>query len=75
MGEKYLQENNKWWVSAYNYAAEVQAELHRPPRVTIYDKDDAIAEILRRVKENGIEKRGLVDPAEFKEIVESVMVA
>jgi methanogen homocitrate synthase len=37
--------------------------------------DDAIAEILRRVKEKGIEKRGLVDPAEFREIVESVMVA
>jgi hypothetical protein len=37
--------------------------------------DDAIAEILRRVKAKGIEKRGLVDPAEFREIVESVMVA
>jgi isopropylmalate/homocitrate/citramalate synthase len=37
--------------------------------------DDAIAEILRRVKEKGIEKRGLVDQAEFRDIVESVMVA
>ena len=37
--------------------------------------DDTVAEILRRVKEKGIEKRGLVDQAEFREIVESVMVA
>jgi methanogen homocitrate synthase len=37
--------------------------------------DDAIAEMLRRVKEKGIEKRGLVSPEEFKEIVDSVVVA
>jgi isopropylmalate/homocitrate/citramalate synthase len=45
-------------------------------QIGITDADDeAIAEILRRVKEKGIEKRGLVDAAEFREIVESVTVA
>src|ERR1700726_2157128 len=36
MTEKYYRED-KWWVSPYNYVAEVQAELHLPPRVTIHD--------------------------------------
>src|ERR1019366_3920174 len=30
--------------------------------------DDAVAEMLRRVKDLGIEKRGLVSPAEFRDI-------
>jgi len=34
--------------------------------------DDAVSEILKRVKDKGIEKRGLVDDAEFREIVEAV---
>lgn len=37
--------------------------------------DEAIAEMLRRVKEKGIEKRGLVSSEEFREIVDSVLVA
>jgi isopropylmalate/homocitrate/citramalate synthase len=37
--------------------------------------DDAIAEMLKRVKERGIEKRGLLTQAEFKEIVEGVLAA
>jgi isopropylmalate/homocitrate/citramalate synthase len=37
--------------------------------------DEMVSEILRRVKELGIEKRGLLDPEEFREIVESVMGA
>ncbi len=37
--------------------------------------EDAINEMLRRVKDKGIEKRGLVTPDEFREIVESVLVA
>ena len=37
--------------------------------------DDAIAEMLRRVKEKGTEKRELVSPEEFREIVDSVLVA
>jgi isopropylmalate/homocitrate/citramalate synthase len=37
--------------------------------------DDAIAEMLRRVKEKGIEKRGLLSSEEFREIVDSVLVA
>src|SRR5712691_9633790 len=42
----------------------------------IRDADDgAIAEMLRRVKEKGIEKRGLVSPEEFREIADSVLVA
>src|ERR1700730_4905523 len=41
----------------------------------IRDADDgATAEMLRRVKEKGIEKRGLVSPEEFREIVDSVLV-
>src|SRR5713101_3664260 len=45
-------------------------------QIGITDADDeAIAEILRRVKEKGIEKRGLVDAAEFREIVESVLIS
>jgi methanogen homocitrate synthase len=35
--------------------------------------DEAITEMLRRVKERGTEKRGLLDAAEFQEIVESVL--
>ncbi|MGH9689277.1 MAG: 2-isopropylmalate synthase, partial [Candidatus Acidiferrales bacterium] len=34
--------------------------------------DDAVSEMLRRVKQLGETKRGLLDEAEFKEIVESV---
>jgi isopropylmalate/homocitrate/citramalate synthase len=35
--------------------------------------DEAVSEILRRVKEEGIRKRGLLDRDQFREIVESVM--
>jgi methanogen homocitrate synthase len=45
-------------------------------QIGIRDADDgAIAEMLRRVKEKGTEKRGLVTPEEFREIVDSVLVA
>jgi isopropylmalate/homocitrate/citramalate synthase len=45
-------------------------------KMGVRDTDDgAIAEMLRRVKEKGIEKRGLVSPEEFREIVDSVLVA
>jgi len=37
--------------------------------------DEAVTEMLKRVKELGIQKAGLVSPAEFKEIVDGVMVA
>jgi len=37
--------------------------------------DEAVTKMLRRVKEKGIEKRGLLTPAEFKEIVDGVLVA
>src|SRR5579863_4536439 len=37
--------------------------------------DEAVSEMLQRVKDKGIEKRGLLTPAEFKEIVEEVLVA
>jgi isopropylmalate/homocitrate/citramalate synthase len=37
--------------------------------------DEAVTEMLRRVKERGIEKRGLLDPSEFKQIVDAVLVA
>src|ERR1700733_5709356 len=37
--------------------------------------DEAVSEMLRRVKDKGIEKRGLLTPAEFKEMVEDVLVA
>jgi isopropylmalate/homocitrate/citramalate synthase len=35
--------------------------------------DDAVGEMLRLVKEKGIEKRGLVTPEEFREIVDGVL--
>jgi isopropylmalate/homocitrate/citramalate synthase len=42
----------------------------------ITDADDAaVTEMLRRVKDRGIEKRGLLTPAEFKDIVDDVLVA
>ena len=45
-------------------------------RMEIKDSsDEAVTEMLRRVKDKGEEKRGLVDAAEFKEIVESVLAA
>ena len=37
--------------------------------------DEVVSEILRRVKEEGIRKRGLLDRDEFQQIVESVMGA
>ena len=37
--------------------------------------DEAIGEMLKRVKDKGIEKRGLLTPEEFREIVDSVLVA
>jgi methanogen homocitrate synthase len=45
-------------------------------RMGITNADDqTVSEILRQVKEKGIEKRGLVDDAEFKQIVEAVMAS
>jgi isopropylmalate/homocitrate/citramalate synthase len=35
--------------------------------------DEAVSEMLRLVKDKGIEKRGLLSPDEFKDIVESVL--
>jgi len=35
--------------------------------------DEAVSEMLRRVKDLGMEKRGLVSPAEFSDIAESVL--
>jgi hypothetical protein len=37
--------------------------------------EETVSEILRRVKEEGIRKRGLLDQQEFQQIVESVMGA
>jgi isopropylmalate/homocitrate/citramalate synthase len=37
--------------------------------------DEVVSEILRRVKEDGIRKRGLLDQQEFQQIVESVIGA
>jgi isopropylmalate/homocitrate/citramalate synthase len=37
--------------------------------------DEAVAEMLQRVKQKGIEKRGLLTQAEFKEIVDGVLAA
>src|SRR6478672_11583490 len=37
--------------------------------------DEAVTEMLKRVKDLGIQKAGLVSPEEFKEIVDSVLVA
>ena len=37
--------------------------------------DEAVGEMLKRVKDKGIEKRGLLTPEEFREIVDSVLVA
>jgi methanogen homocitrate synthase len=35
--------------------------------------DNAVAEMLKRVKDKGIAKRGLLTQAEFKEIVDAVL--
>jgi isopropylmalate/homocitrate/citramalate synthase len=45
-------------------------------KLGIADADDeAIGEMLKRVKDKGIEKRGLLTDEEFREIVDSVLVA
>jgi len=45
-------------------------------KLGITDADDeAIGEMLKRVKDKGIEKRGLLTDEEFREIVDSVVVA
>ena len=36
--------------------------------------DETVSEILKRVKDKGIEKRGLLDQTEFQEIVDAVML-
>src|SRR5215472_11060179 len=36
MSEKYLREN-QWWVSPYNFIAEVTKQFHLPKRVSIHD--------------------------------------
>jgi hypothetical protein len=42
----------------------------------VADADDAaIGEMLKRVKDLGIEKRGLVNDAEFKAIVDEVLAS
>ena len=35
--------------------------------------DESIAEMLKQVKDKGIEKRGLLSPDEFREIVDGVL--
>jgi methanogen homocitrate synthase len=42
--------------------------------ITDYD-DDAVAEMLKRVKDKGIDKRGLLTPEEFAAIVDGVLAA
>jgi isopropylmalate/homocitrate/citramalate synthase len=42
--------------------------------ITDYD-DEAVAEMLKRVKDKGIEKRGLLTDEEFREIVDGVLAA
>jgi methanogen homocitrate synthase len=45
-------------------------------KIGITDADDeAVGEMLKRVKDKGIEKRGLLTDEEFREIVDSVLVA
>jgi isopropylmalate/homocitrate/citramalate synthase len=45
-------------------------------KLGITDADDeAVGEMLKRVKDKGIEKRGLLSDEEFREIVDSVLVA
>ncbi len=45
-------------------------------QLEITDADDeAVGEMLKRVKDKGIEKRGLLTPEEFRDIVDSVLVA
>ena len=45
-------------------------------KLGITDADDeAVGEMLKRVKDKGIEKRGLLTDEEFREIVDSVLVA
>ncbi len=45
-------------------------------KLGITDADDeAIGEMLKRVKDKGIDKRGLLTDEEFREIVDSVLVA
>jgi isopropylmalate/homocitrate/citramalate synthase len=45
-------------------------------KMGINDADDeTVGEMLKRVKDKGIEKRGLLTPDEFREIVDSVLVA
>jgi methanogen homocitrate synthase len=45
-------------------------------KLGITDADDeAVGEMLKRVKDKGIEKRGLLTDEEFREIVDGVLVA
>src|SRR5215475_3100682 len=36
MADNYYREN-QWWVSPYNFAPEVRAQMHLPERVSIHD--------------------------------------
>jgi methanogen homocitrate synthase len=85
MRESYLEEN-KWWVSPYNYADEVQAEFHLPRRVEIHDatlrdgeqtpgvvfrKEDKI-QIAQMLDEVGIERIEAGMPAVSDEDLEAI---
>jgi isopropylmalate/homocitrate/citramalate synthase len=50
--------------------------IYNLEQMGITDADEeAVGEMLKRVKEKGIEKRGLLTQEEFRDIVDSVLVA
>ena len=85
MGEKYLEEN-KWWVSPYNFVDEVRAGFHLPKKVEIHDatlrdgeqtpgvvfrKEDKVR-IAQMLDETGVERIEAGMPAVSNEDFEAI---
>ena len=85
MGERYLEEN-KWWVSPYNFIDEVQAEFNLPKTVEIHDatlrdgeqtpgivfrKEDKV-QIAQMLDETGVERIEAGMPAVSDEDFEAI---
>ena len=85
MGERYLEEN-KWWVSPYNFVDEVRAGFNLPKTVEIHDatlrdgeqtpgivfrKEDKV-QIAQMLDETGVERIEAGMPAVSDEDFEAI---
>ena len=72
-----MEEKEYWWLSDFNLKPEVMGENHLPKKLKIYDTTlrdgEQTDEVLKKVKELGVKKKGILNDDEFKEIVKEVL--